>query len=266
MKQQKRTYMFLALGLVLAPCAVRAQTRNVTLTELDGLVGRWMGLRTTIAEEKREWQTQREQWEAELRLLEQEALALTKQIEEGSGEASNAEADRAQILAHTESMEAALDKTRRAIAQAEDELRVWQRRIPGALARVAGIDFRTLPASQEAADRTPLTKRTQVVVALFSQIETLQNSVHTTRELLSPAQDSGARRQYDVLYIGLARAFAVSPDNTLAAVGTPENDAWTWETRNTHAAAFRQAHDTATRKTPARLLTLPMRVTAGGEK
>ena len=52
-----------------------------TLDTLDALVGRWMALRTTIAEETRDWDARRAQWNTEIELLEREAGALKAEVE-----------------------------------------------------------------------------------------------------------------------------------------------------------------------------------------
>jgi len=226
------------------------------LDTLDALVERWLALRATIAEEKREWEARREQWEEEIALLEREAGTLKKEMDEGDTFASSVEKKRAEALARKERMESELQKLRAVLDRAETDLRRWRERIPPALmASVTGFD--ALPATQTEAGKRPLTKRAQTVAALYTQIETLQNRFHAARETLDVA---GTRRQVDVLYIGLARAFAVSPANDWAAVGVPADAGWTWTLSVEDAQSVRRAIDVLSRRETAQLVTLPMRV------
>jgi hypothetical protein len=227
------------------------------LASLDALVERWMALRTTIAEEKREWEARREHWEAEIALLEREAGTLKTEMDEGDTFALSVETTRAEALARKERMESELRKLRAVLDRAEADLLRWRARIPPGVMASPAAGFDALPVTQKDAEKLPLTRRAQTVAALYTQIETLQNRLHATRETLDVA---GTRRQVDVLYVGLARAFAVSPANDWAAVGMPTDTAWTWTPAIQDAAAVRRAIDVLNRQEAAQLVALPMQV------
>jgi len=257
MRFVSRCAAVVAVGLGMAHSA--AAQRQDALGELDALVERWMALRTTMAEEKRDWEARREQWAEEIALLEREAATLKEEIDAGHTFASSVETKRAAVLARKERMEAERRKLRAVLDRAEADLRRWRERIPPGLRASSATAFDALPATQKEAEKRPLPKRAQTVAALYTQIETLQNRFHATRETLAV---EGARRQVDVLYVGLARAFAVSPGNDWAAVGVPSNTAWTWTPAIPDAAAVRRAIDVLNRRETAQLVALPMRVAA----
>jgi len=263
----RRAAMCLATFLLLVVVALRTPADEAAhaggdLKTLDGLVGRWMTLRTTIAEEKREWEARRKQWEEEIALLEQESATLKKEIDEGDTFSSSVEKNRAAALTRKERMEGELHKLRAVLDRAEADLRQWRARIPPGLMGSLDSVFDALPATQKDAEKAPLTKRAQTVAALYTQIETLQNRFYASRETLDV---DGTRRQVDVLYVGLARAFAVSPANDWAAVGTPCNTNWTWSPSSRDAAAIRRALTVLNRQETACIVALPMQV-AGGAK
>ncbi len=229
------------------------------LRTLDGLVEHWMALRTTLAEEKREWDERRWQWEDEIALLEKEAETLRREREDGISFASSFEAKRAVALAHKERTEAELRKLRPVLDRAEADLRRWQERIPAGLRSPLAAGFAALPATQTQADKLPLARRAQTVAALYAQIETLQNQFHAVCETLNV---EGGRRQVDVLYVGLARAFAVSAGNDWAAVGVPSDPGWSWTPAPGEATAIRRVIDMVNRKAAAQLVDLPLQVVA----
>jgi len=235
-----------------APVDARAE-----LETLDGLVERWMTLRTTIADEKRGWEARRMQWEEEIALLERESGMLKTEMEEGDTFASSVETKRAEALGRMEQMQSELSKLRAVLDRAEADLRRWRERIPPGLMASSGTGFDALPATQKEAETLPVTKRAQTVAALYTQIETLQNRFHATRETL---EVGGTRRQLDVLYVGLARAFAVSPANDWAAIGVPGDAAWTWTPAIEEAAVVRRAINVLNRQETAQLVALPMQV------
>lgn len=251
----RRTPMVL---LLFAVCAATGEPepRARSLDTLDGLVSRWLDLRTTIAEEKRTWRMQRRQWEDEIALLEREAESLQAETASADASASSVEQERAVVLARTEAMSDELNRLRQVLDRAEADLRQWAPRIPSGLRPQLDNGLQALPGSQAAADRMPLPKRVQQIAAVYARIESLQHAFHATREMLET--DSGTRRQVDVLYVGLARAFAVSPANDWAAVGVPGTDGWSWRTCHARAADIRRALDVFHRERTAEMVSLPM--------
>jgi vacuolar-type H+-ATPase subunit I/STV1 len=251
-QHKRRSSRLVYLGLLLIPIAIsHAQD---SLHALDTMVERWMQLRTTIASEKREWDVQKQQWQTEIDLLEKEYAALEKEIETASTFVSSVEQQRLSALEQKEKIENELQKLEVVLAQAEQELRLWQDRIPTGLRHYVKA-FDMLPQTPQESARLPLTKRSQTVVATYAQIETLQNQMHATREMLDV--DDG-RRQVDVLYIGLSVAYAVSPANDWAAMGIPAEGTWEWRMINEHAENVREALNVFLRQESAKLVTLPM--------
>lgn len=239
-------------------------TEEPTLKELDALVGRWIGLRTTIAEEQREWDARQNQWNAEIKLLSQESAMLDSEMEIFSGAASAEEQERAKLLARKHAMTAELDKLKAALDAAELEMKAWKIRLPESLRLPLDPLFKALPETQADADKLEITKRVQTIVALYTQIENLQYGFHCTSEMLDVG--NGERRQVDVIYVGLSRAFAVSLNNEWAAVGIPGSNGWNWQAHSEHADSVRSAIVVFNRQKAAELVRLPMQFTGEAER
>ncbi|NCC52599.1 MAG: DUF3450 family protein [Spartobacteria bacterium] len=249
-----------ATGLLVAGVAAAQATNDLPddVRALEALVGQWMGLRAEMATEQRVWNQRREQWAAELALLEREAETLGREISRGSGLASSVEQEHRRLLARQEALLRIQDQLRPALDRAEAELRAWHAQIPDPLGEELADAFRALPRTQAEADKMPLTRRARAIAALYARIESLQNTVHVTQQMLETA--GGTRRQVEVLYIGLSRGFAVTPDNAWAAVGVPGDNGWAWTPAHEAAPAIRAAIAIANRQQTARMVTLPMQV------
>lgn len=249
--------VIMLLGTAAATAGENAPA-HVPLATLEQLTEHWIELRTTIAEEERTWREQRAQWLREIELLQEQDASLKKEIAEGEVFASSVDQERAAVIARKEAMAQELQQLKQVLDRAEADLKLWKILLPDGLREPLSGAFRSLPANQTAADRMQVSRRVQNVVMLYSQIETLHNSFHVTSETL-PAE-SGTRRQVDVLYIGLARAFAVAPNNDWAATGTPSANGWQWTTTLDNAADIRKAIDVLNRHQTAQMVTLPMQI------
>ena len=69
---------------------------------------------------------------------------------------------------------------------------------------------------------------------MLGEIEALQNRNHVVRELIDPG--TGQRREMDVVYFGLARGYAISPNDAAVAAGIPAQTGWRWSELDPSAA------------------------------
>lgn len=256
----------LVLGLVwLLPAT--ASGGESALQVLDQLVGRWMDLRGSLATERREWSEQRVQWEQEAELLSREAALLAEDLDNIRGVTAGLDAEHERLQERLTRLRSILKRLEPGIERAEANLRAWEQRVPAGLCGVLRPGWTELPADAALARQLPLAERAQVVVGLYAQIEELQNSIHVTRELLETGSESGQVRQVEVIYLGLARAFAVSPNTEWAAVGTPTGEGWQWRLEPALAGAVKSAIQVFRREIPAGMQSLPMQIVQpeGGE-
>jgi len=235
-----------------------ANPADVTVHDLDTLVGKWMDLRAAIADEKRDWRIRSQQWKKEIELLRAEKGELAKKVERFNTSASAAKRDKSTVLASEATMEALLDALALLLDCAEADLRRWVPMIPKPLGEAIAEQFDALPATAEQARAIPVTERALKIIAIYSQIETMQHGFHATRETLDTG--GGKRRQVDVLYLGLARGFAVSSDNQWAAIGTPTAQGWSWSVRPAMALRIRKALEVYNQEQTAQLVNLPLQV------
>lgn len=92
-------------------------------------------------------------------------------------------------------------------------------------------------------------------LTVLRAIQRSDNQLHQGRVTLAP--DGHQQIEMRVLYFGLARAFAVSPDNQFAAVGVPKERGWQWQWQNDIAPAVAKALSIMRDKQTADFVSLP---------
>lgn len=248
--------IFTILGLMAMTLNATAQT-NATqpLATLDALVQQWMQLRTTIATEQTEWEQQRQQWQQEIALLQQESQILQQEIDADQANHTDTENQHANLLAKQSQLEQEREELRKLFERSATYAQAWLPRIPPSLRQNLQKNLALLGESPQT--EQSLTEKAQTLVALYSQIESLQNQIHQVTAMI---QTDDHRQQADVLYIGLAQAFAVSPGDDWAAIGRPTQTGWHWQSAPQHAQAIRQAIRVFSRQQIASLVTLPLQI------
>lgn len=229
-----------------------------SLDTLDGLVKTWLELRTELSDERQSRTTQKLEIETETGLLEREKTELTTTLAVASQADSTAKSEQVAYVEKINALNRELDQFRRSLEIHEAALANWSPRIPESLRQPLAENFAALSRTRTDAGTTSLGARARVATALYAQIESMQNQFHPTRETI--ADDDHERRNVDVLYLGLSRAFAVSSGNDWALIGFPSETGWRWEKRTHLAQAFRLAFEVIARQKPAQLTSLPMGV------
>lgn len=225
--------------------ALTAETPS--LQDLDALTARWIALRGTLAEEKREWQARKTVWEEEIELLEEESSALQREIESGREVLSSAEERRETLLARSEKTQTELEELDAVLSRNRLQVELLLNAVPDSLRD-------RIPALQGDGGRS---RNAQRLTAALAAIESLHNQIHGTREMIAA---DGQARQADVLYLGLARGFAVSPKNDWAAVGVPGKNGWVWSQARVEPEAIRTLIEVYHQRETATLVNVPLAV------
>lgn len=229
-----------------------------SVATLEALVSEYVQIRSTVAREKREWSEQEKHWRSETELLETEKAQIQEALERLSEQEKRLNTEQAEQKARQSALDAAIGALPALLDQAEARLRQWRPRIPSPLSEPMDQAFREIPADPSAARLEDALRRLQRVAALYAQIEQIQARIHVVKERLPV--DATTRREVDVLYLGLARAFAVSTDNQWAAAGHPTDSGWVWKSDAHLAASVRRAIEAHNRRTEAQFISLPMQI------
>lgn len=239
--------IFSSILLVPVGSAETPSQQDPALSDLDALTGRWIALRGTLAEEKRDWRERKSVWEEEIELLEEESSALQKEIEAGREVLSSAEERREALLARSGKTESELEELDTVLSRVRLEVETLLPLVPDSLRD-------RIPALQGDGGRS---RDAQRLTAALAAIESLHNQLHGTRELI---EMNGQARQVDVLYLGLARGFAVSPKNDWAAIGVPGEDGWIWSEGQVDPHSVRTLIEVYHQRETATLVPVPLTV------
>lgn len=233
------------------------------LANYQALAAKYVDINEALGNEERAWKESRAFMLRELELLENEKAALSGQIEENQKDLARNETDRLGMLRDKDAKTARLDEFAAAADQAAAKLAVWQTILPESLgAAVCGPLFARLGRLRS----LPVPERLELVCSIYAEIAKILNGVHLTREILDVGSD-GHRREYDVLYLGLSAAYALSPDGKTAALAFPAPDGkWKWGPDQSIARAVRRAMRLYRHESKAAFTELPLQNLAAAKK
>lgn len=222
-----------------------------TLQDLEALTEQWIGLRGTLAEEERMWQQRKSRWEEEITLLREEVKALTLERDAQTSFLNRYDLERGKLIAQADVLRKELKELDRILTATRRGIENLVPFLPESLQASLPVSLKT---PQEPAEEFRM-QNAQNRVAFLSGFEALQNRFHATREILDI---QGERRQVEVLYAGLSKAWAVTPDRSMAGVGTPGPEGWTWTFGEVDPEAVFLALQVFQRQETAVLTQLPL--------
>jgi len=241
-------YIYLIL---LSLCSATFATETAELSSLESLVQQWVDLRKEIAQEQQNSSHRKNQWQMEMSLLTKESKRLDKQIAAANKfKAGNADKIAAE-LERKELLQKSLDDAADVVTSRTAELSENIPKIPPSL---LSENLKSIAANDRDGNQ-PVTKQLQILVSALSEIEKLENSSHSVSEIIDI---DNSRRKMDVIYLGLSCGFAVSSDNSIAAVGRPDAAGWKWQASPKIAAEVRRLVDIKNQELPPQLVTLPL--------
>ncbi len=242
--------LFVFFALLLLPLSAQ-EASPTSLQNLEALTAQWIGLRGTLAEEERMWLQRKKHWEEEIALLKEEAKALQGERDAQTSFLNRYDVERGKLMAQADVLRAELQELDRILSLTRRQIEALIPFLPESLQASLPVALKT---EQQPADEFRM-QNAQNRVAFLSGFEAIQNRFHTTREVL---EINGERRQVEVLYAGLAQAWAVTPDHSVAGVGVPGPEGWTWDFTQTDPEAVHLALQVFQRQETAVLTQLPL--------
>ncbi len=234
-----------AYGIFLFAGAGVAKATDTGILVRD--VERLIELQQSIRQEWTQWEVQREALTRRHDLLQLEKSMLEARVDE----AEQAAAYEVQAMA---ALEERLDLRDEILQKAGQLLAETELLAPFARETVPEGLRNSLPPPVP--DATSILYRLQAVMNLTAAIHQLDQSITQNRQLMD--SPDGGRRQFDVLYLGLSQAYAVSPDNRLAGHGFRHNGNWNWSWNPEWANPIRQAIRIHQNDLPPRWVRLPV--------
>lgn len=244
------------LPLLLCPCLGQS-SQTTPPNVVQEKVRQWVEAKKTLAAERASWAEEKQRLtelntirRAELSELQAMATNMTDRLDA-------AVAKRADLESTETSLKTELAAIEQRVAAWETTLRPKLATLPQPL-----LDTLAEPIGRlQDGVKAPVENRMRDLVFVLAEISAFHHDVRIHREL---QEIGGASREVDVLYLGLAQAFYVNKNGTLAGRGQAGPDGWTWSARNDLAADIRSAIDMSRKDRAPGMLRLPISPASGG--
>jgi len=220
--------------------------------EVQAKLREWVETRKTISAEISDWEEEKATLEElnairqrEAEQLEEFVSAAGARVDELSNKKSAYDDEKATRVKSRRELEAR-------IVAYEKRLRPLIRQFPPPLRKAVEEPLTRL--EENAPDR-PLQDRTRDVLMVSQAWLNFHRSITVDSEIW---EGNGEKREVEILYLGMSRAFFVDQSGRLSGFGVPGKDGWKWTDDPSLAARVRLAIDILARRESPKFIELPI--------
>ena len=256
--------MRICIPIFTAVLTLPMAAQNIAITpteELRANIRQWVETMQSIQQEENDWSRDQEVLQNYKNGLESEIADLKQQIADAKTRKKGADSESLQQSDERDRLAAAKDELSAVVRRLEESLSAQLPVFPSPLLaepKVAqGVeDLKAALALTEDKRNEGVSKRLMNVINLLTEAEKFQQTVHLRPELHQNAD--GREFNMQVIYFGLACAYAVNEDGSFALAGKPTANGWKFEERMDLAADIQRLIATTTGDADAAFVHLPL--------
>jgi hypothetical protein len=237
--------------LVLGTLASGVAAGEAPVSELQGVVSEWIDLRSTISREQQDWDGEEARLKDYLAVLVRRRDGLAADLAANQAMRSTASDRVGELGQRREELAAILAEFEPHLARAEQAAAQWLALIPEVLHK----ELPSAGGAAQATEPTTVAARLQRYLSLCADLEALRSRVHVTRQ---EVETEGQRYEYQMLYLGTAQAYGITPDAAKAVWGVPDAGGWSWRRIDAQAREITVAVEILAGDAPAEYLSLPV--------
>lgn len=243
--------LIFALGIAKSDYAAEVNASDT----LQELVQQWIELQREMADAQRAWKGEKTLLLEEIKLLRHRKQKLKKSIASVKKQQRDAEKRSAKLEDERKKLTEHIDNLEHILAIINERLLRISPLLPPAVQDKIADEIASLQKDPRSKKTKAIDTSLKQTLTVLRAIQRADNRLHEGRITLAPNEKQQIEMR--VLYFGLARAFAVSPDKHFAAIGVPKASKWHWQWQNDIAPAVAKALSIMRDKQTADFVSLP---------
>jgi hypothetical protein len=238
------------------PDATPPQAAKPSLEETRLTLSKWIETQQIISKERNDWQQGKEILQSRIELVGKEVGVLNEKITQSQAAVVESNAKRDQLIAENDLLKSSTSQLANAVTVMEEQVRKLSKLMPEPVAA------RLLPLLQRIPvdptnTRVSTAERFQNVLGILTELNKVNSELAVTYEIKTLADGSSSEVQ--VLYIGLAQAYYISPRGE-GGIGRPTEDGWKWEPAPATSNSILKALEIIQGKETPTFVPLPMKI------
>jgi len=227
-----------------------------TLEETRLTLSKWIETQQIISKERNDWQQGKEILQGRIELVGKEVSQLGERITQSEAAVAESHKKRDELSAQNEQLKEVGAQLAGAVTEMESQVRKLSKLAPeGVLTRLTPL-LQRIPTDPEKT-RISTAERFQNVLGILNELNKANSEITIAYEIRQLSDGSSSEVQ--VIYVGLAQAYFLSPRGE-AGIGKPSENGWQWRAANDQAGAILTALEIIQGKHPPAFVALPITI------
>jgi hypothetical protein len=227
-----------------------------TLDETRLTLSKWIETQQIISKERNDWQQGKEILQGRIELVGKETSQLKDRIAQSEAAVLESNRKRDELTKQNANLKETGAQLAAAVAKMEAKVRSLAKLAPEGLATKLTPLLQRIP-TDPASTRISAAERFQNVLGIMNELNKANSEITIAYEIRQLADGSSSEVQ--VIYVGLAQAYYLSPRGE-AGIGRPGENGWSWTPAKDQAGTIFTALEIIQGKHPPAFVGLPVNI------
>jgi len=227
-----------------------------TLEETRLTLSKWIETQQIISKERNDWQQGKEILQGRIELVGKEVSQLRERITQSEAAVAESHKKRDELSAQNDQLKEVGAQLAAAVTEMESQVQKLSKMAPEGVATRLTPLLQRIPTNAEKT-RISTAERFQNVLGILNELNKANSEITIAYEIRQLSDGSSSEVQ--VVYVGLAQAYFLSPRGE-AGIGKPSENGWQWRSANDQAGAILTALEIIQGKHPPAFVALPITI------
>ncbi len=220
-------------------------------------IEKWVETQRVISKEKQDWELGREMLNEQIKLRQVEIASLRDKISQAEKNINDTDVKRMELVEENDKLKETAEALTGIVTNLETRTIALEKRLPDPISERIKPLSQLLPENSNET-KLPLSQRFQNIIGILNEVNKFNSEITPTSEVRTLSDGTAA--EVTALYIGLGQAYYIGANGTVAGVGRPSENGWSWEPANDSADAIGDAVDILKNEKVAGFIPLPVKV------
>ena len=249
--------IFLLSISVVGRSADLSLTNSVDTTRT--VIEQWVETQRLISKDKHDWALDQESLNSRIEMIRSEIADMQEKIAKGRHDVNEADESQAALFEENEQLKKGSKELGKIITRLEIKTLALNKKLPETIRdsdRVKPLRQRIPEDPNES--RLSLSQRFMNVIGILNELNKFDHEITVTSEVQK--LNDGSSIEVSAMYIGLGQSYYVNANRTIAGIGRPSANGWSWESADETAGKIKDAISILKNEKAATFIPLPVKV------
>jgi len=251
--------MIIILLSVPALCRASELISNNPVETTRTVIEQWVEVQGKISKAKNDWTLEQETLSDRIEMYRKEIASLQEKIAKGRADVNEADKHQIELFNENERLKNASESFGKILTSLEVKTLSLDKKLPESIRE----NDRIKPLRQRIPEdpnqsKLSLSQRFMNVIGILNELNKFNYEISVTSEVQK--SNNGDPVEVTALYIGLGQGYYVNTNGTIAGVGRPTPNGWSWESADGAAKEIQDAISILKNEKIASFIPLPVKV------